>query len=124
MSDGAYRFLDLGTLFQRRGDVARQNRVRDLIEAGQAAWCAFVRLELWNGVGSDADRRMLREHEIWLPDLPIAGPVWQDACELASRCRRVGKSAPANDVLIAACARHHRANLEHADSHFDFLLTL
>ncbi len=85
-----------------------KNRARDLIEAGQAAWCAFVRLELWNGVGSDADRRMLREHEIWLPDLPIAGPVWQDACELASRCRRVGKSAPANDVLIAACARQPR----------------
>jgi predicted nucleic acid-binding protein len=37
---------------------------------------------------------------------------------------KAGKTAPAVDVLIAACARHHRVALEHADSHFDFLLTL
>jgi hypothetical protein len=32
--------------------------------------------------------------------------------------------SPAIDVLIAACARHHGFEVEHDDSHFDFLMTL
>jgi predicted nucleic acid-binding protein len=59
-----------------------------------------------------------------LPELPITDDVWAAACGLASRCRKAGKTAPALDVLIAACARHHGVEVEHADSHFDFLMTL
>jgi predicted nucleic acid-binding protein len=43
---------------------------------------------------------------------------------LADRCRAAGKTAPTNDILIAACARHHQVEIEAADSHFDFLMTL
>ena len=80
----------------RRGDLAVRERVSVLLGNGEAAWSAPIRLELWNGV----------------------------ARELADRCRKVEKTAPAIDLLIAACARHHRVRLEHADAHFDFLLTL
>ncbi|MGI8435899.1 MAG: hypothetical protein ACR2NX_03205, partial [Chthoniobacterales bacterium] len=59
-----------------------------------------------------------------IPALEINDEVWNEACELAGRCRKAGKTAPANDVLIAACARHHGVELERADAHFDFLLTL
>jgi predicted nucleic acid-binding protein len=75
-------------------------------------------------VGNEHDRRILREFEQKLPELSITDEVWQEACELADRCRRAGKIAPATDVLIAACARHHGVELEHADNHFDFLMTL
>jgi predicted nucleic acid-binding protein len=84
----------------------------------------MVRLELWNGVGSEADRRMLLEHEAWLPNLAITDPVWDQACALASRCRKAGKTAPANDVLIAACARHYDVEIEFTDTHFEFLMKL
>lgn len=110
--------------FRRRGDPAVRERVAAHLLSGRAAWCAFIRLELWNGVGSDHDRRVLLEHESWIPDLAITSAVWTEACGLASRCRKAGKTAPANDVLIAACARHHKVELERADAHFDFLLTL
>ncbi len=110
--------------FRHRGDVGVRDRVVNLVQSGEAAWCPLIRLELWNGVGSEADRKMLREHETWLPDLKITDDVWDEACALAGRCRGVGKTAPANDVLIAACARHYELELHFTDAHFEFLMTI
>ena len=45
---------------RRKGDAAVRSRVEALLKAGEAAWCSAVRLELWNGVGSEAGRRILR----------------------------------------------------------------
>jgi len=73
-------------------------------------------------VGSDSDRKILRDHELWLPELPISEEVWSDAYALSSQCRKAGRTAPAIDVLIAACARYHEVKLEYVDAHFDFLL--
>jgi predicted nucleic acid-binding protein len=109
---------------RRRGDPQIIDRVKQLLESGDAAWCPPIRLELWNGVGNESDRRILRDFEQTLPELAITDEVWAAACALASRCRKAGKTAPAIDVLIAACARHHDIELEHADNHFDFLMTL
>lgn len=109
---------------RRRGAPEVVERVRRLLETGEAAWCPPVRLELWNGAGDEADRRALRDFERTLPELPVTDEVWAAACELAVRCRKAGKTAPAIDVLIAACARHHGVDVEHADHHFEFLTTL
>ena len=109
---------------RRRGSREVADGVRRLMESGQAAWCPAIRLELWNGAGDESDRRILRDFEDTLPELPITDEVWMEACALASRCRKAGKTAPAIDVLIAACARHHGVEVEHADSHFDFLMTM
>lgn len=109
---------------RRGGDPHVVNRVRQLLERGEAAWCPAVRLELWNGVGNENDRRALRDFEHTLPELAITDEVWAEACALASRCRKAGQTAPAIDVLIAACARHHGVEVDHADSHFEFLMTL
>ncbi len=110
--------------FRRRGDRAVRDRVSVLLSHGAVVWSAPIRLELWNGVGSEADRKILRDFEIWIPDLAITDRVWDEACALADRCRKAGKTAPANDVLIAACAHHYQVRLEHVDAHFDFLLKL
>ena len=109
---------------RRKGRAEVVDGVRRLMASGEAAWCPAIRLELWNGVGDESDRRILRDFEQTLPELPITDEVWAEACALASRCRKAGKTAPAIDVLIAACARHHGVDVEHADSHFDFLMTM
>ncbi len=106
------------------GNPVVRLRVEQLLGSGQAAWCAIVRLELWAGVGGDRERQILRTYENHIPELEITDEVWEEACELASRCRKAGKTAPASDLLIAACARHHRVPVETADSHFDFLMNL
>ena len=106
------------------GDAAVRARVAALLQAGTAHWCPLVRLELWNGAGGEREKKVLREFERLVPELAITAGVWDDAHGLARRCRAAGVSAPATDVLIAACAHHHGARLEHADSDFDRIATV
>ena len=97
------------------GDSAVRARVDGLLRAGTAAWCSLVRLELWNGAGGERERKVLREFERLVPELAVTAEVWNEACELARRCRAGGVTVPATDLLVAACARHHGAQLEQSD---------
>ncbi|MDP1571140.1 MAG: PIN domain-containing protein [Vicinamibacterales bacterium] len=101
------------------GDPAVRTRVEALLHAGTARWCPLVRLELWNGAGGEREKKILREFERLIPELSITPAVWDEAFDLARRCRAAGVTVPATDLLIAACARHHAAALEHADADFD-----
>lgn len=101
------------------GDPAVTQRVRDLLESGQAAWCPMVRLELWNGARGTHEMRVLRDMGHALPELEITPPVWEQACDLARKARAGGHTVPATDILVAACARYHAVGIEHADIHFD-----
>jgi predicted nucleic acid-binding protein len=84
----------------------------------------MVRLELWNGAGGERERKVLRDFERLLPELPIADEVWSAAADLARSARANAVTVPASDLLIAACARYHAASLETADSDFDLLSAL
>jgi predicted nucleic acid-binding protein len=101
------------------GDEEVRTRVDAALRAGTACWCPLVRLELWNGAGGEREKKVLHEFERVIPDLAIDTEVWSAACSLARRCRGEGVTVPAADLLIAACARHHGARLEHADSDYD-----
>jgi predicted nucleic acid-binding protein len=103
------------------GDAAVRRRVELALTTGEACWCAMVRLELWNGAGGEREKKVLRDFERYLPDLPISADVWNEAAELARQARARAITVPATDLLIAACARHHGAALETADSDFDLL---
>jgi predicted nucleic acid-binding protein len=106
------------------GDPLVRARVEGALSAGEACWCPLVRLELWNGAAGDRDRRILRDFEAVLPELAIDEPVWAAAYELARRARSLGVSVPASDILIAACAQRHGADLETSDSDFERLAGL
>jgi predicted nucleic acid-binding protein len=106
---------------RRRGNPSVRARVEQLLRTGEAAWCPVVRLELWAGVGSDTDRKLLREYQKYLPELAMNSEVWDKACELADRCRRAGKTIPPHDLAISACARYHDVEIEHEDEHFNLL---
>ncbi len=103
------------------GDPKVRDRVIALLHSGEARWCALVRLELWNGAGGERERKAIREFERFVPELDISANVWALAMDLARRCRVAGVSVPASDLLIAACARHHGAAVEHADSDFELI---
>lgn len=104
-----------------QGNQAIADKLDALLQAGLANWCAMVRLELWNGAAGAQEQKVLRGLGEWLPELPITAQVWGDACALARDARKAGVTAPATDVLILACARHHGVGLVHADSDFDRL---
>jgi predicted nucleic acid-binding protein len=103
------------------GDQSVRERVNQALRSGDACWCVMVRLELWNGAGGDRDKKVLRDFERFLPDLPIDAQVWQFSLDLAKKVRSAGVTVPATDLLIAACARRHQVGLEHADSDFKLL---
>ena len=109
---------------RRDGDATVRVRVEELLSAGEAAWCPIVRLELWNGARGEAEREVLREMEADIPTLEIGTPVWDLAVRMAATARAKGITVPASDLLVAACARHHDAALEHCDSHFDLIASL
>lgn len=81
----------------------------------------MVRVELWNGARSTQDHRLLREMEEQLETVPTTPEVWALARDLARLARGKGLTVPAADLVIAACAEHHRLGLIHCDSHFEQL---
>ena len=103
---------------RRSGDPAKRERVNDLLRNGLAVWCPPVRLELWRGVTSDAERKALRHFEALLPDHEISAAVWRRAIRLADRGRAAGITVPMADLLIFACAKEHQLDVAHDDSHF------
>ena len=103
------------------GDAVVCERVRRILLSGWACWCPMIRLELWNGARGDREKAVLKEFEAELPELPIDQAVWQLSFEMARRARAAGLTIPATDLLIASCARHHGAVLEHSDADFDRL---
>lgn len=107
-----------------KGDPEIRARVEGLLRAGDAAWCSMIRLEIWAGIGDERERKVLGDYEAVLPELPIDDRVWLAAYDLASRARRAGKTIPATDILVFACARAHGVEFEHADGHFDMLAAL
>jgi predicted nucleic acid-binding protein len=109
---------------RRSGDPARRGRVNALLEAGEAAWCPVVRLELWRGVTSDAERKTLRRYEALLPAYDITAETWELAIRLADRGRASGVTAPLADLLIFACAELNDLEIAHDDEHFDALAKL
>jgi predicted nucleic acid-binding protein len=111
-------------MLRPNGDPAIRARVERALKTGEACWCAMVRLELWNGAGGERERKVLRDFERLLPELPISEEVWSAAAELARRARANAVTVPASDVLIAACAGHYGASLETADADFERLGSL
>ena len=108
-------------LLRPNGDPEVRGRVERALLGGEACWCPIVRLELWNGAGGERERKVLRDFERLLPELGIDDDVWRGAYDLARKARAGGMSVPATDLLIAACARRHEADLEYSDSDFDQL---
>lgn len=99
-----------------RADV--RDRVNAHLRSGEARIVPMVRLELWNGARGEREKRALRDFEETLPELEMTADVWREACELARLARSAGVTAPASDILIAACARHHGAAVDAVDAHF------
>lgn len=103
------------------GDAAVGERVRALLVNGEAAWCPMVKLELWNGARGDHEKRVLQDMGETLIELEMPPAVWTRSVDLARKARAAGHTIPSTDILIAACARHHKVAIEHADAHFDIL---
>ncbi len=109
---------------RRHGNVQIREEVHQLILKGEAGWCDLIRVELWVGARGLEERKTLRAFEADLITFPLDQQVWSKACQLAEKSRDAGKTIPATDLIIAACAWRHRVPLKHHDAHLTFLLEL
>lgn len=109
---------------RRDGDAAVRARVQALMQSGEAAWCDFVRLELWNGLRGAAERKQMVALEADVAMLPTTDAVWSRARELARRARAAGQTVPGADLVIAACAWEHGVEMEHDHAHLTALVAL
>ena len=109
---------------RRDGDPAVRARVQALMATGEAAWCDFVRLELWNGLRGTAERKQMEALEADVTNLPTTDAVWAKARDLARRARTAGITVPGADLVIAACAWEHGVEMEHDDAHLTALADL
>lgn len=110
--------------YLRAGSSDSAENVEALLLTDEAAWCDMVMLELWNGARGREEKRKLAELSAAAPRLETTAEVWELAHRLAARCRDKGKTVPAADVLVAACAAYHEVELEHCDKHFNDILPL
>jgi predicted nucleic acid-binding protein len=82
------------------------------------AICGMVMLEVCRGLRDPALLRRFRERFAVMIFLPATSQVWERATHLAWSLDRQGKTLPAPDLLIAACALQAGAAVLTADAHF------
>ena len=104
------------------GEIDIRGRVYSLMINGVAAWCDLVAVELWNGARGPSEKKKLAELEKEITCLPTTKEVWSLARLLAKECRKAGETVPSTDIIIASCALHHNAVIEHCDEHIDVIL--
>jgi hypothetical protein len=109
---------------RRQGDEATRHAVHAALTSGRARFCDIVRLELWNGIGDERERKWLREVEQAVESVPTNNSVWLEATRLALESRRKGLTVPSTDLLVEACSRVHNLEILHRDSHFDRLASI
>jgi len=109
---------------RRNGRAEVRERVAHLMSEGRAAWCDLVALELWNGARGGYEREQLKKLGQELVLLPTTDQAWSKARVLAERCRSAGNTVPATDLIIAACALVHGADVEHCDAHLTAIIDL
>lgn len=106
---------------RRDGDADVRRAVQAALVDGRARVCAMVLVELWNGARSGPDRALVQEIADEVAVLATSDAVWELASALARASRAQGVTVPATDLVVAACARTHKAELLHRDAHFEAL---
>lgn len=96
----------------------------DWIGEADLATCGMVRLEVERGLKVEKMRRSLGDFFNVLINVPTSNKIWEQATTLAWMLDRCGKTLPAQDILIAACAKELGAAVLTDDAHFEEILGL
>ena len=70
------------------------------------------------------EARLLEAQFNTLPLLATPADLWQQAIELGQACRRIGRTVLSLDLLVAAVALHHNAELVSFDADFEAIASV
>jgi hypothetical protein len=110
--------------YLRQTGSETNQRVKELVAAGEAAWCEMIALELANGARASETRKLAEvRKETWM--FEIDWRVWALSQRLARAARSKAITVPVADLVIAACARSYDLEIEHhGDAHFAMLVKI
>ena len=106
------------------GDRAARARLAGLLAEDRVVFCDMVLLELWNGARGTRERRVLAAYERAVTNLVVDAAAWRLSTGLARRCRTRGLTVPATDLIIAACALRHGAEVWSLDADLTRIMEL
>jgi len=86
---------------------------------GDLAICGMVRVEVERGLRVERIRRRLCAFFDVLLNIPTTNRIWSESASQAWLLDRVGLILPAQDILIATCAKEIGASVLSDDRHFD-----
>ncbi len=89
-----------------------------LIDNDQLAFVGPVLAELLQGCRTAGEANAILDHVSALPFLEMNFSAWRRAGEISSSLRRKGTTLPLMDVIIAAIALEHDAEVFTIDPHF------
>lgn len=96
----------------------------DAIRSGRAVICPVVWVEICSGIKGKREVEVFRQAMELCPSLEMDDEAWRTAAALGRMAKKAGLNCPLADVLIAACARRHGADLMHRDKHLAALVKL
>lgn len=98
-----------------------RERLGPLIEAGEAATCAIVDLEvLYSARNAEEHRRIRARRELAYTRVPLEEGIFSRAIEVQGALAREGRHRlPIPDLIVAAAAEAAGLTVLHYDRHFE-----
>ena len=121
----ALYLIDKSALARMTHESVKQ-RLAPIIEAGEAATCAFVDLEvLFSARNHDEHVKIRRRRELAYERVPLAEDVFARAVDVQAELARSGRHrVPIADLLIAAASESASLTILHYDSDFDTIVSV
>jgi predicted nucleic acid-binding protein len=107
----------------RRG-VDPLQALSDWARGRDVAICGMIRLEVERGLKIEKIRRRLSAFFDVMINVPTSNKIWEEATQMAWKLDRAGITLPAQDILIATCARAIGAAVLTDDAHFSAIPNL
>jgi predicted nucleic acid-binding protein len=100
-----------------------RNRLAPIIEAGEAATCAIIDLEVLYSARNHQDHERIRQRRsLAYHSVPIAEAILRRAIDIQGELARSGRHrVPIPDLIIAAAAESSGLTLLHYDHDYDLI---
>jgi len=105
--------------FFRKPDAALTSHLKRLIREEKVVMTGMVLAEILQGIKSQEERGLVRDHLLKLPYLETTRNIWENAGDISASLRRRGITIPLSDLIIAAIALAHGCEVFTVDPHFD-----
>lgn len=106
-----------------RSPVALKQFIAPYVLDPEAHLAEPVRFEVLRSARPE-EARLLEAQFDSLPCLPTPTDLWQRAIALGQACRQVGRTLLSLDLLVAAVALHHNAELVSFDTDFEAIASV